>query len=470
MKGKSTLIGLLVLFLAGLSMGVFHTNYVNSDSAPLNALIAHATPLHGNQDAQVKRELGTFAKLARDLKPSVVGISVVKQGGPAFNFPGARSPDTEGQGSGVIISADGQVVTNNHVVEGAKEIRVKLQDGRELKARVAGTDANTDLALLRVESDAPLPAARLGSSKDLAVGDWVMAIGNPFGLAATVTVGVLSGKGRVIGAGPYDDFLQTDASINPGNSGGPLFNTAGEVVGINTAIVKGGQGIGFAIPIDLAQFVVGQLDEKGRVVRGFVGLGIQALTPSLRRGLDLPPDLQGALVSSVVEGGPADLAGAQLQDVVVAIDGHPVSSDRELLDRVARTPVGTHATLTIFRDGKERQLRLTIGERPDQPELSQSGSPEPKDSEPRLGVRIQDVTPAVGRHLGLEDFSGVVVVDVLPGTPADRSGIQPGDVIHQVGKYRVEDSREFLARLKAEPGDLALLVERQGRTVFVVVN
>ncbi|MEW6278496.1 MAG: trypsin-like peptidase domain-containing protein [Candidatus Eremiobacterota bacterium] len=334
-------------------------------------------PTREQGQQQVQRELGLFARLARELKPTVVNIQVTKSR-PGMPIPELfmepRQP-REGQGSGVIVSPDGYVLTNHHVVDGAREIRVVLHDDTELKGRVVGTDPNTDLAVLKLDAPTPLPAARLGDSDAMEVGDWVMAIGNPFGLEETVTVGVLSGRGRSIGAGPYDDFLQTDAAINPGNSGGPLFNTGGELVGINTAIFPAGQGIGFAIPVNLAREVMAQLQSQGRVVRGYVGVGIARLTPEARRELKLPATLEGALVDSVVPGGPADAAGARPDDVVVALNGRPVESDRDLLNQVARVPVGSTASLRVLRAGKELTLKVQVAERPDEETLERSRTP-----------------------------------------------------------------------------------------------
>ncbi len=469
MSKRVTLIGLLTLFVAGISLGIFH-NTQNFD--PLRKTLAHARDslqrsdpsVSGNPDEQVRRELGTFAKLARDLKPSVVGVSVLKASNQTFPF--ADAPETTGQGSGVIISPQGEILTNNHVVEGATEIGVELYDGRNLTATVVGTDPNTDLALLKIPEIDGLPAAKLGSTDDLEVGDWVMAIGNPFGLEATVTVGVLSGKGRVIGAGPYDDFLQTDASINPGNSGGPLFDTSGRVVGINTAIIRGGQGIGFSIPIELASFVAEQLRENGRVVRGFLGVGVQKLTPALKNALDLPYELEGGLISSVLDG-PAKRAGIQVQDVVTAINGEPIKSDRQLLEVVARTTVGSRVTLDVFRDGNTQTFEVTVAQRPDR----SVGLALPTEKEtPRLGVRVQSLSPGLAAQLHSRAQVGVIIIDVLPGSPAARAGLQSGDIIRRIGRQDIEDIHDFVTAVDGSSGELALLVERHGRDVFVVAG
>jgi serine protease Do len=313
------------------------------------------------RERQVRRELGTFAQLFKELNPSVVNISVVKM---PSQQPAEKRSEVSGQGSGVIVTTDGEVLTNNHVIDGATEIRVKLFDGRVLDAEVIGTDESTDLALLKLKDTSNLPVARLGDSEDLEIGEWVMAIGNPFGLEATVTVGVLSGKGRVIGAGPYDDYLQTDTSINPGNSGGPLFNLAGEVVGINTAIIRGGQGIGFSIPINMAKSVAVQLKENGKVERGFIGAGVQPITPALKSALSIPGSVSGAVVSYLVENGPAERAGLERSDLILSVDEQPVENDRELLRQVATLRAGSTVPIEIYRDGKRKTLSIEIAPRP----------------------------------------------------------------------------------------------------------
>ena len=433
------------------------------------------------RERQVRRELGTFAALAKDLNPSVVNISVVKRASgvsgnvqipeefrrmiPEEMLPqmrGRSAPEVSGQGSGVIVSADGEVLTNNHVVEDATEIKVKLFDGRELDAEVVGTDENTDLALLKLKDTSNLPVARMGNSDDLEVGDWVMAIGNPFGLEATVTVGVLSGKGRVIGAGPYDDFLQTDTSINPGNSGGPLFNIEGEIVGINTAIIRGGQGIGFSIPINLAKSVAAQLKEHGKVERGFIGVGIQTLTPALKSALSIPTDVSGALVSYVMEDGPAREAGLEPSDVVISVNKTPIATDRELLREVAKLRAGTSAPIEIYRDGRRKTVMMKIAERPEESvaaEIQTQPEAVPSD-DVRVGVAVAD---------GPEHSA--VVTEVLPNSPAARAGLRRGDKIRAVGKKEVDSAREFTSAVSAvKHGDIALLVERGGRTSFVLIE
>lgn len=456
MKKKSTLFLFLSLFIGGVVWGALPNDAFKWARSPS---VSQQSPTE--LDQRIERELGTFARLAEELKPSVVNISTVKklpdQDGAVPHFP-----QTSGQGSGVIISSDGDVLTNNHVVEGGKTISVKLSDGREFEADVVGIDPTTDLALLKIRSAPELPVAQLGDSDALAVGDWVMAIGNPFGLEATVTVGVLSGKGRVIGAGPYDDFLQTDASINPGNSGGPLFSTRGEVIGINTAIVQGGQGIGFSIPINLAREVTAELQDHGRVVRGFIGAGIQGLTPALKSALSLPEDTAGALVSSIVAGSPADEAGLKTSDVIVAIDNERIRHDRDLLMKVAKLQIGKEFPFTVRRDGVEETVFVTIAERPSYQEPPEELSDEEPSSNARVGVAVTDLQ-------GLNGTS-VVITAVVPGSPAHRAELRPGDVIRGVADKPVSTAHQFVREVAKVKGDLALLIERQGQTTFVVVE
>ena len=463
MKKATSLVFLLALFLGGLGWGLLPPDTFRHEDVPTAIALQDA----GVTRTQIQTELGTFAKLAKELKPSVVNISVVKPltSGERWESgtPGL-APEALGQGSGVIVSTDGDVLTNNHVVSGAATITVKLSDGRELDAKVVGADVSTDLALLHMEQNAAnLPVASLGDSDKLEVGDWVMAIGNPFGLEATVTVGVLSGKGRSIGASDYDDFLQTDASINPGNSGGPLFNTSGEVVGINTAIVPGGQGIGFSIPINMAREVCQQLKEHGRVVRGFIGVGIQPLTPALKSALSLDEKVDGALISALMPDGPAQRAGLQVGDVIVSVGGAAISSSRELLNQVAKLQVGQAYPFAILRKGQPLTVSVPIVERPDA--LAQAPVPDPvtpERSKARLGLAVTDLTES--------QDPGVLVVDVQVKSAAAHAGLKRGDIIRSVGATPVRSAEEFANLVNDTPGSIALLVERQGRTVYLAVN
>jgi len=430
----------------------------------------------------------SFAELAERLGPTVVNIQVTKVA-PVGNFPGTPDPDRpsgeffrhffqdrlpqraphrmQGSGSGVIISPDGYILTNNHVVDGAQEVTVTMADKQAYQARVIGRDDKTDLAVLKIVATGALPVAPLGSSSDLKVGEWVVAIGNPFGLGHTVTAGIVSAKGRVIGAGPYDDFIQTDAPINPGNSGGPLFNMRGEMVGINTAIVASGQGIGFAIPVDLVKPLIPQLKTTGTVTRGYLGVSIQAVTPELVKALKLA-ERQGALVSDVVSGGPAAQAGIRRGDVIVGFNDAPIHDAHDLPALVAKTPVGEGVTVTLRRDGKSQHVPVTIGKLP----AERAASAEPSPAAPgQWGLQLQEITPQMAQQRGVAEASGVMVVGVQPGSPAERAGLQRGDVIREVNRQAVQsvqEVRDALAKVDNQDA-VVLLVQRDQGSVFVAL-
>src|SRR6266849_16324 len=433
-----------------------------------------------------------WVELTRALKPAVVNISTrrVEERVQFQNPFGNQSPfgDNEqlqqffkrfgeqqpprrtvrSMGSGFIINPAGYIVTNNHVVEGATDIRVKIDDGREMTAKVVGRDPKTDLALLKVEATG-LPVIPLGDSAQLQVGEPVMAIGNPFGLERTVTTGIVSATGRVIGQGPYDDFIQTDASINPGNSGGPLINTRGQAVGINAAIFSqsgGSVGIGFAIPVNLAKPVLTQLAAAGHVVRGYLGVAIQRMTSALAKSFNLR-DAHGALVASVADGGPAKEAGLRPGDVIVEYDGHTIGRSDELPRLVAETPVGRDVALTMVRDGKTLTLRARIAKlaEPEERRTAEAGG------KPSLGLAVQTVTPQLAQQLGLPAKAGVLVRGVEDGSPAASAGVQPGDVIAEIDRTpvgSVDDLERALARLK--PGAPVLLfVRRNDGDLYIAV-
>ncbi|MDA8124441.1 MAG: DegQ family serine endoprotease, partial [Deltaproteobacteria bacterium] len=427
----------------------------------------------------------SFADLAEKLKPSVVNIGTTKtvrsrspfnQGTPFDRYFGGddfferffgdvpqREFKQRSLGSGFIISHDGYIFTNNHVVEQADKIIVKLSDGKEYEAKVIGRDAKTDIALIKIKPENSLPVAETGDSDKLRVGDWVMAIGNPFGLEQTVTAGIVSAKGRVIGAGPYDNFIQTDASINPGNSGGPLFNMEGKVIGINTAIVAQGQGIGFAIPISMAKTILPDLKAKGKVTRGWLGVSVQDITEDIAKNMKLK-DRNGALVADVFKGDPADRAGLKTGDVVIEISGKKIKDSHELLMLIAGFRVGEAVRVKVLREGQERELTITIAERKEQAEIVAS-----VENGEAFGMAVQEITPALAKQLGLSQKQGIIVVEVQEGSLADEVGIQPQDIILQVNKTKVANLKEYVREIRkaAEKGGVLLLVKRGKSTFFV---
>jgi serine protease Do len=428
-----------------------------------------------------------WVQLARELKPAVVNVSTkrVEEGrrrleglgdeqGP-FNqffrqFFGDQPRRTvRSLGSGFIVNADGYVVTNNHVVDGATEIKVTLADGRELAAKVLGRDPKTDLALLKIDATG-LPLIALGDSTQLQVGEPVMAIGNPFGLEQTVTTGIVSATGRVIGEGPYDDFIQTDASINPGNSGGPLINSKGQAVGINTALVSqsgGSVGIGFAIPINLAKPVLTQLATAGRVERGYLGVAVQRITPDLAKSFKLEGP-QGALVASVAAGSPAMNAGVKRGDVIVEYDGHRIARSDALPRVVGETPVGKDVALVVVRDGKPVTLSVKVARLAETPERVVAES----DTTAPLGLTVQTLTPALARQFGLHESVGVLVRGVEGASPAADAGVQPGDVIAEIDRQPVKSVDDLERAIdKRRPGSSTLLlVHRNGGDLYIALG
>jgi len=428
----------------------------------------------------------TFRDVAKEVSPAVVAITArtaVKV--PQFEFPywffedpfGFRGPrqraprreerelwKTAG-GTGFIIDKSGLILTNNHVVREADEIEVKLLDERDFPAKVVGRDPETDVALVKIDTGEDLPVARLGDSGALQVGDWVIAIGNPYGLDHTVTVGVVSAKERRLGMG--DRFIQTDAMINPGNSGGPLVNINGEVVGINTAIAGLRTGIGFAVPINMAKAILPDLRDKGKVERAWLGVTIQPVTPDFQESLGLK-EKRGAIVSEVVKDSPAGEAGLEVGDVILQFEGRAVRSSWELPEMVGLEPVGKKAKLVILRGGKKRQIQVKLGEKPSSEVLAE----EKAEGRSELGLNVQDVTPDVMRRYRLpDDIEGVVVTNVKFKSPAERAGIKEGDVIMKIGWTRIKSAEHFYeisGNLKA--GVQMLLIYRDGDQFFVPVR
>ena len=423
-----------------------------------------------------------FTELAEQAKAGVVNIRTVKTvngGGPVFRHFFGRDPrgqqdpfrDFFGMGpqrefkqrslgSGFLIDKDGYIVTNNHVVEDADQIKVRLYDESEFDATVIGRDPKTDIALIKIDAGSTkLQPLKLGNSASLKVGSWVMAIGSPFGLEQTVTAGIVSAKGRIIGSGPYDDFIQTDASINPGNSGGPLLNLNGEVVGINTAIVASGQGIGFAIPVDMASGIITQLKDTGEVSRGWLGVGIQNLTPELAEYYGIEAR-EGVLVTQTYEGDPADKAGIKEGDIIIAVDGKPVASSRELSRTVAEAGVGSKMTITLLRDGREKEVRVKLAKRSDTEPTMARGETRSDD----LGLEVREINPEIADRLGLDEATrGVVVTGVDPDGKAGQADIRQGDVIVEINRKPVESLEDYRRQIdKIEKGDTVQMLLRRG--------
>jgi serine protease Do len=438
--------------------------------------------------AQPRSAPTSFADLAEKLLPGVVNISsstlLPARGGPSQGpeipqFPpgspfeqffkdfmehqhpgggGAPAPRrAQSLGSGFVIDPSGIIVTNNHVIEGADEITVILQDNTTLKAKLIGRDQRADLAVLKVNYDKPLPSVPWGDSDKSRVGDWVLAIGNPYGLGGTVTAGIVSARGRNIDSGPYDDFIQTDAAINKGNSGGPLFNMSGQVIGINTAIYSpsgGSIGIGFSIPSNMARNVIDQLRKYGKVRRGWLGVRIQQVTPDIAESLGLK-EASGAMVAGVNDGGPADRAKVQNGDIILSFNGQPVKEMRSLPLIVAQTEIGKTVPLVVWRNGKEVTLEAVVGELPPEQKLASADTPaKPAQTETLelsgLGMKLAPITPAARDKYKLgTDQKGVLITGVESGTPAGDRGLKPGDVIVEVQQEAVNSPAEVQSRVDA---------------------
>ncbi len=421
--------------------------------------------------------LPSFASLAPQVSPAVVHIKVVALeradfqrgfppgpfGGPRFRspfpFPQPDPRPQRGSGSGFIVRQDGLILTNNHVVENAKQITVVLVDETEYQAELLGGDAKTDLAVLKINSAAELPVARLGDSDALRVGDWVLAIGNPFGLSNTVTAGIVSATGRTIGAGPYDNFIQTDASINPGNSGGPLFNQDGQVVGINTAIFSrsgGNIGIGFATPINQAKDLMPELEEHGYVTRGWLGVSIQNLTRDLAASLGLD-EAVGALVADVVDDSPAQQADIRRGDVILGYNGREVTTSSDLPILVAETRVGETVPVELSRWGRRETLSVTIGELAEERQARGAAV-----DQGEWGLAVRDLRPHELAQAGLKAGEGVLVSGVRPGSPAAESSVRSGDVILEVNRTPVGSVQDLeTAFATAQTGRPLLLLLRR---------
>ncbi len=503
MKRSFALLLIIPLLISVLSVGceksdetkVADSSSVKKEETPKIVSAEKEKPAESRPSQQEVKDLKmeefpSFADLVEILKPSVVNISttsVVKPRGFRDRMPkspfGENDPfeeffkkffgDTpqheykqQGLGSGFIISEDGYVVTNNHVVEKAEDISIILENGDKYDATVVGKDPKTDVAVIKFEPEGKLQAVKFGNSDNLRIGDWVIAIGNPFGLGYTVTAGIVSAKGRSLGLGVYDDFIQTDASLNPGNSGGPLFNLNGEVVGVNTAIVARGQGIGFAIPINMAEFVIEQLKEGGKVARGWLGVYVQKLTPEIASSLNLKED-EGALVSDVTPGSPAEKAGITRGDVIVEFEGKKIEDVSDLTTLAGVTPPGTEVKIKLIHDGETKNITVQLADSPEQ----EAGVGEAKVEE-KLGLAVRELTPQMVQRFNLDVDEGVIIADVEGGSVAAEAGLRPGDVILEVDKQQIKNLKDYTSAVDGvKPGSTALfLVKRGENTIYAALR
>jgi serine protease Do len=486
---RTSFVAVLALVLvAGVALGAFAGGRADRVAPPAAAPSAPILPV------QMPLNTGTFANVAEVIKPAVINITTMSRtaagtpGGPGG--PGGRTPFEEffgeeffrrffgdaperipqrSLGSGVIVDPSGIALTNAHVVEKATEIEVITLDGSKHKAKVVGMDKKTDLAVLKLDDGkATFKFARMGDSERIQVGDWVIAVGSPFGLQATVTAGIISAKARNIGQGPFDDFLQTDAAINPGNSGGPLVNMQGEVIGINTAIVAGGSGIGFAIPSNMAKKIYTEIQSKGRVTRGWLGVSIQPLTPELAKSFGAK-DTKGVLVSDVVAESPAAKAGLKSGDIVLEFNGKKVEAPADLQRSVGLTQPGQDAKVKVWRDQGEKSLDIKVGESQDdresQPRLGGGGKPAPSS----LGLDVRPLTPELAKQLNLKSTDGVIVARVEENSAAAEAGVQRGDVIREVNRQKVRSMADYERLTKdVKDGDrLTVLLQRGPMSLYV---
>ncbi|MFH2064915.1 MAG: trypsin-like peptidase domain-containing protein [Pseudomonadota bacterium] len=457
----------------------------------LGLVFSSRSVMADNEPATVRMVPESFSALAEGKSAAVINVRTEKNitgGGRVFrhfsrnpfgnNHPGDdllerffggmpnRDFKQRSLGSGFIIGKDGYIVTNNHVIENADQIKVSLKDGKEYDATIIGRDPSTDIALIKIKPENDLPVLTLGSSDKIKVGEWVIAIGSPFGLAHTVTAGIVSAKGRVIGSGPYDDFIQTDASINPGNSGGPLLDMKGMVVGINTAIVAGGQGIGFAIPIDLARGIIEQLKGKGSVTRGWLGVGIQNLTEEIADyyGVD---NQTGAMIMEVFPGDPADKAGIQARDIIIAVNGQPVTSSHDLTGIIANIGVGEKVDIKVLRKGEEKTFTVVISKREEN--LAADGRVNPSRNE--LGIMVSKITPEISRQFKVESSKGVIVTGVEPGSEGEKAGVAAGDIILEVNRNAVDSVKAYGTEIrKVKKGEMIQLFIKRAGSGFMVVK
>jgi len=491
---------LSAVLLAGTALGgLAAIPVLAAPEVPVQVPTTTTTPPPINQGAAMTERLPSFVGLVKQVEPAVVSVTNYlkpsaafseegPQHGPTLPFPfnqfappGGQAPQAravEARGSGFIVKSDGLIITNNHVVKDARKVEVTLSSGEKLTAKVVGTDPRTDIAVLKVESPHPLPYLELGNSADVQPGQWVIAIGNPFGLSESVTAGIVSAVGRNIGSGPYDQFIQVDAPINRGNSGGPLITQDGKVVGMNTAILSpsgGSIGIGFAIPSDTIQRISADLEGSSHAVtRGYLGVEAQPVSDAMSKALGLAT-AGGALVAAVQPNTPASHAGVQPGDVIRTVNGQAIKDPGALAIGIAAIRPGDQAHLDIVRDGKSQTLDVKVAELPSEQQLAQGGGQSQHEHEQKLGLALGSVSPDLAKQLDLPDHTaGAVVMQVKPGSPAEQAGIQPGDVIVGVGTHAVQNpgqaSRAIGDALGHDSKALALRIIRNGQPAFVAVN
>jgi serine protease Do len=450
-----------------------------------------ADSLPKNDKLTTVRSIGqAFVEVVKKAQPSVVNVTTEKtitvkpwekygedffKGSPFEDFfkGFGFSPREKGKeyrhkqrsgGSGVIVDKEGYILTNNHVVEGADKVKIRLNDGREFTAIVKGQDSRTDLAVLHIKAK-DLPVATLGDSDKLEVGEWAIAIGSPFGLEHTVTVGVISAKGRTgLGTGTYEDFIQTDASINPGNSGGPLINIDGEVVGINAMIIQPGTGIGFAIPINMAKQILNDLIKQGKVVRPWLGISVQDLTPEMAEQFQVK-EKEGVIVAQIHQGTGAEKAGLASGDIMKSVDDKAIKNTNELIKEIQKKKVGQKVKLNVVRDGKPMTIEVTLTAMPDKPEALKE-----KEGEEKLGARVQELTPQLSARyrISSEIKRGVIVISVEEGSPADELGLQEGDVVLEINRKKIETTKDFDRAIKDINLDKGIVfrLHRRGNTFY----
>ncbi len=485
-------VGIIFCLLIGSIVGAKVSYHHLTTTIQRPILLAQGSMTPTNIGGAVDLE-NAFVRVAEEVKPAVVNLGVEKKikgrtFSPGFyfhdpffddffdnffkGFNQEREYTQQSLGSGVIIDSKGYILTNNHVIQGADEINVTLLDGRKFKGKVVGADPKTDLALIKVEAKDNLPTVRLGDSDEVKIGSWAIAIGNPFGLDHTMTVGVVSAKGRSIGVAEYEDLIQTDASINPGNSGGPLVNLRGEIIGINTAIVAGGQGIGFAIPINMAQKIIGDLMEHGKVLRAWLGVYIQEITPELAKEFKGAEAKKGVLVSTVMPDSPAEKAGIKRGDIILSVDGKGVSTPQELQKEILKRKSGEVVKLGILREGEIQTFEVKLAQMEEKGEEAKGKeSGETETTSTWRGITVQQITSQLAKHFGLSPSEkGVLICEVLPGSLAAKAHLRPGDLIKEINHRGIENVTDFNEAVKKiSKSDDAMLVIKRGQVTFFAI-